>query len=90
MKTVTDIAKQCNTTWEIVYRGVQRLNIIPAFASSSGRIKYYDDFQLELIIDHLFYAGKITELVFESSMNTPEIQEDFNEFKKKTYGRAIR
>jgi len=85
MKTPQDIAKRCGITWETVYRAIQRLNIIPVHAK--GRIKYYDEFQFELIIDHLFYAGKIQFLIFESKMNIPEVEDSFTEFKLRTYGR---
>jgi len=85
MKTISQISKICGTTWEIVYRSIQRLNIIPVH--KKGRINYYDDFQLELIIDNLFYAGKIKYLIYESKMNIPEVEESFEEFKKRTYTR---
>jgi len=72
MKTVSEIAKICDTTWSIVYRSIQSLNIVPVFVGSGGRIKYFDEFQFDLIVDNLFYTGKITHLNYESKMNTPE------------------
>ena len=87
MKTPQQISKICGTTWEIVYRAIQRLNIVPVH--KKGRICYYDEFQFELIVDHLFYACKIDSLIFESSMNKKELPdyEAFRKFKLETYGK---
>jgi len=85
LKTPQQISKICGTTWGIVYIAIQRLNIVPVH--KKGRINYYDDFQVELIVDNLFYTGKIKYLIYESKMNIPEIEESFEEFKKRTYGK---
>lgn len=85
MKTPKDIAKMCDTGWLLVYRAIQRMNIVPVH--TSGRKSYYDEYQVELIIDNLFYTGKMTHIILESKMNVPEVEESFADFKKRTYGR---
>lgn len=89
MKTVTEISKLCNTSRENTYRAAQRLNIIPA--KTKGRIVYYDEYQEFLILEHLFYIGKIDSLIYESKMNHVETKEEkykqFKIFKENTYGK---
>jgi len=70
MKNPREIANMCDTGWLFVYRAIQRLNIVPV--EIKGRKSYYDEFQIELIIDNLYHTGKVTHLVFESKMNYPE------------------
>jgi len=67
MKNINDIAKMCCLDWETIFRTIKRLNITPVH--TVGRRKYFDEFQQELIFDHLFYLGKIEFIIYESKMN---------------------
>lgn len=85
MKTITEIAKTCDTSRDNAYSAAKRIGIIPA--KQGLRIAYYDEYQEFLIIEHLWYIGKVDTLIFESKMNKPDPQESFADFKKRTYGR---
>jgi len=89
MKTMSDIAKMCDTSRDNVYRAVMRLNIIPA--KKKGCKSLYDEYQEFLIVENLWHIGKVNYLIFESKMNIPEPEPDyrkmFKEFKERTYGK---
>jgi len=89
MLNINDIAKICGIDWELVFRAIQRLGIIPVH--TSGKKKYFDEYQQVLIFEHLFYVRKFEYLTFESSMNKKEAPDydSFRKFKKETYGKRI-
>lgn len=70
LKTISQIARMCYSNYESVNRATLRLKIYPA--QKKGQIKRFNEFQIELIIDHLFYLGKIDSLIYESRMNDPD------------------
>lgn len=83
MRTISEIAKTYKLNYDVVYRAANRLHINPVL--KGNKISYYDQYQEELIVDNLFYVGRIEYVIFESKMNKPEEQEPFEEFKRRTY-----
>ena len=81
MKNINDIAKFCCSDWETIFRATKRLNIIPAL--QKGRRKYFDEYQQELILDHLFYLGKIEFIIYESKINWYTLDYSRTEFIEK-------
>jgi hypothetical protein len=67
MKNISEIAAMCGLDWEIVFRTIIKTNIVPVL--EKGRKKFYDQFQQELIIDQLYYLGKLEYITYESSIN---------------------
>lgn len=83
MKTISEIAKIYKLSYDVVYRAANRLRINPVL--KGNKISYYDQYQEELIVDNLFYVGRIEFRIFESKMNETPEQESWEEFKHKTY-----
>jgi len=81
MKNIKEIAIICCLDWELVYRAVQKLNIIPVI--QIGKRKFYDQYQQELIFDNLFYCGKLQYLIYESKLNNPTPEYSRKDFIEK-------
>jgi hypothetical protein len=76
MKSLMQIAQECNLTYNELLRFVKRYKIIPAKRQKS-RLKnsykiFFDKYQEDLIHYLLFCSGKITEITLESKMNIKE------------------
>jgi len=70
MKSVPEIALLTGVSRPDIHKHVFKLNINPV--KQIGYKKWFDQYQIEIIIDHLFYLGKIEFLTYESSMNFSE------------------
>jgi hypothetical protein len=77
MKTIREISKILNVSYELVFRSVYTLEIEPAKRYCRKRL--FDEYQIELIIDFLHYTGKLQYLIFESKMNN----QDFESYSRK-------
>jgi len=85
---VRQIATMCGCT----YMDVEHVIIRDGFISkNTSRFKTYDEFQVDLICQTLFFELKARHFIFESKMNHVESKEEkyqqFREFKLKTYTR---
>lgn len=69
MKTKAQIAHLTCNNWEVISRAVFKLNIEPALRK--GKTNYYDQYQVDLILDHLWFDGKLEFMIFESKINIP-------------------
>jgi len=78
MKSVPEIAQLTGVNRSDIHKHVFKLNIKPV--KQIGYKKWFDYYQVELIIDHLFYLGKIEYLTYESSMNHTEPLYSIKEF----------
>jgi len=85
MTTITQIANLYRLNYDVVYRAAQRMYITPI--KKGLRIRLYNEWQVMLIIENLWHCGKVDGFIYESSMNKPEKQEPFEDFKKRVYGR---
>lgn len=91
MKSITQIAKECNIGYYQVTQIIKKENIIPSM--KVGKRKFYDVYQEHLIIDLLamtYLVGRPIYHIFESKMNKKKFKDTwasdkFNEFKCKTY-----
>lgn len=66
MKTLMQIAIECNTRYNAVKDAVRRERIMTT--KKNGKV-YLDKYQEEYIHQILYFEGKITELTLESKMN---------------------
>jgi hypothetical protein len=72
LKTKSQIAHLTCLNWETISRSVLKLNIEPALVK--GKTNYYDQYQVDLILDHLWFDGKLEFMIFESKMNVPDFE----------------
>jgi len=86
MKRISQIAKECNLTYEKTYRTMVVNKIIP---TNIDGFCFLDIYQEELLHYCLYRIGVLEEVVFASKMNHVETKEEkyeqFREFKLKTY-----
>jgi len=85
MKSIHQIAKECGLGYSQVVLIVKNEHIVPA--KKKGRYQYFDKWQEDLIHERLYFSCACNEITLESKMNKPEIQESWESFKKRTYGR---
>lgn len=67
MKTIMQIAMSCDTTYEKVRQAIKHLRLVNCF--SFEKKKRYNDYQIELIYQHLYYLGAVKEVIIESKLN---------------------
>jgi len=84
MKTISHLANNLNIGINHINALIEKEHII---CDTSKPKKRVNEFQEEYIQQILIYEGKLDGFIFESKMNIPEEQEDFNEFKKRVYGK---
>jgi len=83
MKKISQIAKECGVTYSLINEVIRK----EGFVCQNLGFKTLTKEQEDVIHSILYFEGKITEITLESKMNIPEIQEPFEDFKKRTYGR---
>lgn len=57
MKNTFEISKSLNVAYSTISRAVKKLQFVPV--ATKGHIKYYDAFQIGLLIEHLENRGQI-------------------------------
>lgn len=67
-KTASQIAIECNVTYNIVHSIAQRHQIKGIIRKENNK-RYFDMFQQELIHQTLYFEGKSTEIILESKLN---------------------
>ena len=80
MKSIMQIAIECDLTWNQVNNIVKIENIVPA--QKIGKRKFFDIYQEDIIHQLLYFLGLVNEITYESKMN---VKETFEDFKKRTY-----
>lgn len=83
MKEISQVAKECGIKRYLIDEIIRKEDIVCQNLGFKTLTKEQED----LIHQILYFEGKITEITLESKMNVPEIQEPFEDFKKRTYGR---
>ena len=68
MKSMMQIAKECNITYDEVQRCVIKQKIKGTIKTALNRV-FFDKYQEELIHENLYFEGKINEITLESKMN---------------------
>ena len=68
MKSMTQIANECNIMYDEVQRCVIKQNIKGTIKQALNRV-FFDKYQEELIHENLYFEGKINEITLESKMN---------------------
>ena len=68
MKSMMQIAKECNITYDEVQRCVIKQNIKGTIKQALNRV-FFDKYQEELIHENLYFEGKINEITLESKIN---------------------
>lgn len=68
MKSMTQIANECNITYDEVQRCVIKQNIKGTIKQALNRV-FFDKYQEELIHENLYFEGKINEITLESKIN---------------------
>lgn len=66
MKTVKQIAKECNVTQDVVNRFIRKLGIVTSKNENKRVLTRYQEDYLHQV---LYFSGFITEVVFESKIN---------------------
>jgi arginine repressor len=66
MKTVRQIAKECNVTQDVVHRFIRKLGIVKVNNENRKVLTRYQEDYLHQV---LYFSGFITEVVFESKIN---------------------
>jgi len=80
MKKISQVAKEFGMT----YDKLEYILSAQGFVLEKISNRYHiNEFQVSMLIELL----KISEITLESKMNVPEIQEPFEDFKKRTYSR---
>jgi len=67
MKTVRQIAKECNIPQDVVHRFIRKLGIVTSKNENRRMITRYQEDYLHQV---LYFSGFITEVVFQSKINT--------------------
>lgn len=70
MKTIMEIAMECDLTYYKVFRTAKKENLVPA--CMFGKTKY-TKWQVDYLQELFYYEGILTEITLESSMNYPEL-----------------
>jgi len=68
IKTMMQIAESCNVRYNDVHQVVKKEHIIGKLRVENNR-KYFTTYQQELIYQNLYFEGKATEIIYESSIN---------------------
>ena len=95
MKSITQIAKECNVGYYQIKSIIRKEGFIPSY--TKGRIHYYNKYQEHAIIDLLsmtYMIGKPIFHIYESKMNRKDFKADwqqdkFLEHKCKTYNKIL-
>lgn len=95
MKSISQIARECNVHYYHVRRIVSKEHFYPSY--TKGRIQYFNKYQEHAIIDLLsitYMVGKPIFHIYESKMNRKGFVNDweennFNEHKCKTYQKKL-
>ena len=95
MKSISQIARECNVHYYHVRRIVSKEHFSPSY--TKGRIQYFNKYQEHAIIDLLsitYMVGKPIFHIYESKMNKKKFkdtwhEDEFNEFKRKTYNKIL-
>lgn len=66
MKTVSQIAKECNTSRDYIDNVIKKEGIV-----KTGKL--IDKYQEDHIHQILYFEGKITEIILESKINTDDV-----------------
>jgi hypothetical protein len=69
MKSMMQIAMECDTRYNAVKDCVNKLKIKGVKFGENSRRLFFDKYQEELIHENLYFEGKITEITLESKMN---------------------
>lgn len=85
MKTVSRLANNINIGINVINRIIRQQRIVNCAPSDGKRL--INEYQEEYIQQCLILEGYLECFIFESRMHDVPEQEDFNEFKKRTYGR---
>lgn len=92
MTDVKKLAKSLKVKSALIIRTITKMGIICEHRNGK-RILIISPEQQNLIIDTLIFERKVTEIILPSKLNHVESKEEqyeqFREFKKKTYGKAI-
>lgn len=83
MKTITNLAENLKVTHGKIASIIKQQGIICDVSKPKRRV---NEHQEEIIQTILIYEGKIDGFIYESKMHDTPEQEDFNEFKRRTYG----
>lgn len=91
MKTVSKMKEECGCTYDGVDAMIKTLNLTPD--QYDGKFRYYGQLKEDLIYKTLYFIGKCQIVTFESKMNVPDpepnYEELFSEHKKRTYTKTI-
>lgn len=66
MKSVKQIAKECNVGQDVIYRFIKKLGII---TKNNEPKKYLTRYQEDYLHQILYFSGFITEITLESKIN---------------------
>lgn len=70
MKSLMEIATNLNLRYNKIVYYVKVLKIVPTKKKRMNKsYLYLDQYQEDILLDHLFIIGVVKELIFESKMN---------------------
>jgi len=70
MKSLMQISKECDLMYNEVLRTIRNIKINPTKIKRTNNYAIYlDQYQEDLLHEHLYFIGKIKEITLESKMN---------------------